>query len=206
MRTTRSSSDRFSSGTRGPAYRARTADRSVPGKPKPPDSDRPSETPPETATEALERAGRHARRALGESLAAARALLDAAAIAWSGRPSEAHAALRGLADLLDQQSARLTDSKGDVPAPVMNAVLEALDHEIERWEQQAREDPDARAVLRTFLGLREILWEFGLRRDTPHEDAAPATRPRRPDARAGRAKPGSGPRRPGRVQRVEVKR
>ena len=178
----------------------------MPREPKPPGSSPPSEPPPETAAEALERAGLHARRALGEALAAARALLDASAITWSGRPSEENAALRGLAELLDQQSARLANAKGDVPAPVMNAVLEALDQEISRWERQAREDPDARAVLRTFLGLREILWEFGLRRDTSHEGAEPATRPQRNEAQAKRAKPRSGPRRPGRVQRVDVQR
>ncbi len=38
-----------------------------------------------------------------------------------------------------------------------------LDDEIGRWETRGRDDPEARAVLRAFLGVREILWEFGLR-------------------------------------------
>ncbi len=176
----------------------------MPREPRPPAA---SGAPTETAVQALERARAHARRAVGEALAAARALLDAAAIGWSGRPSEAHAALRAIADLLDEQSARLSEG-GGVPAPMMNAILEALDQEIARWERRATADPDARAVLRTFLGLREILWEFGLRReakgDAVGEAEASPERPRRKTTRKGRGKPGRGPRRPGRVQRVDV--
>ena len=127
----------------------------------------------ETAAQALERAQAHARRALGEALASVRALLDAASIGWSGKPSEAHSALRGIAELLDEQSARIQDGQGAVPAPVMNAVLEALDQEIGRWEKRAASDSEARAVLRTFLGLREILWEFGLRRNVSQEPSNP---------------------------------
>ena len=59
----------------------------------------------ETAAQALERARAHARCAVAEALATVRALLDAASIGWSGRPSEAHAALRGIAELLDEQAA-----------------------------------------------------------------------------------------------------
>jgi len=176
----------------------------MPREPKPPGSSRRPEAPPETAAAALERAGRHARRALGEALAAARALLDAAALTWSGQPADAHAALRGLTELLDHQSARLAEAEGGVPAPVMDAILEALDQEIARWERQAREDPDARAVLRTFLGLREILWEFGFRRNPSRQAGEPAAPPRPGGVRAGRAKPGNGPGRPRRVQRVDV--
>jgi hypothetical protein len=160
--------------------------------------------PPETAAAALERARSHARRAVGEAIQAARALLDAASLGWSGRPSEAHAALRDLANLLDRQAARFRDGEGAVPASVLEAALEALDQEIARWEGRATSDPEARAVLRTFLGLREILWEFGLRRDA----AAPVEGPPRPTrTRGGRGaaarKAPPSPR--GRVQRIDVK-
>lgn len=158
----------------------------------------------ETAAQALERARLHARRAVGEALAAARALLDAAALGWSGRPSQAHTSLRTIAELLDEQAARFAGGRGAVPAPMLDAMLEALDQEIERWERRATTDPDARAVLRTFLGLREIFWELGLRRDEPEDAKGAAARPRRQASRKGRGKPAGGPRRPGRVQRVDV--
>jgi hypothetical protein len=45
----------------------------------------------------------------------------------------------------------------------MDEVAAALDAEIARWEASSRDDPEARAVLRAFLGVREILWEVGLR-------------------------------------------
>jgi hypothetical protein len=181
----------------------------------------------ESAAQALERARTHAQRALSEALASVRALLDAASIGWSGKPSEAHAALRGIAELLDEQAARIQTGQAGVPAPVMNAVLEALDHEIERWEKRASTDSEARSVLRTFLGLREILWEFGLRRETTAEPEKPTQRTRtasrqtarkaaqkRPAARATRRTPvpdgDTTPKSPPagrvrRVQRVEVK-
>jgi len=164
----------------------------------------PPDPPAETAAQALERAGTHARRAWGEALAAARAILDAASLGWSGRPSDAHSSLRGLAELLDEQSARFATGEGAVPASVMNAILEALDQEIERWERQAGEDPDARAVLRTFLGLREILWEFGLRRDSPSRGSGSTSRPRSKPARKNPGELEDKARPPRRVQRVDV--
>lgn len=175
----------------------------MPREPRPPGE---KQRPPETAAEAVARARMHARRAVGEALAAARALLDAASIGSTGRPGEAHPALRGITELLDAQSARLAGDEGSLPPAVLSAILEALDHEIARWEREATTDPNARAVLRTFLGLREILWEFGLRReDDPGSAAKSPTPPRRKATRKGRGKPGSGPRRPGRVQRVDVR-
>ena len=172
--------------------------------PRDPQTPRGTEASGETASEALERARAHAERALGEALAAARALLDAAAIGWSGRPSEEHAALRGIAEVLDEQSARFGESLGGVPASMVSAIVDALDEEIARWERRAGTDPDARAVLRTFIGLREILWEFGLRGSAPGEAESPPRRSRRKPIQTSRGKPGSGPRRPGRVQRVDV--
>lgn len=159
----------------------------------------------ESAAEALARARLHARRALGEALAAVHALVDAAALGWSGRPSQAHAGLRGFADLLDEQSRHFLEGEGVVPSAVVQAILDALDQEIARWEQRAERDAEARAVLRTFLGLREILWEFGFRRpdpsaspDRPEAKSRPSERRRRSPAAT------AAPKRPGRVQRVDV--
>ena len=157
----------------------------------------PFQPPPATPLEALERARSHARAAGIELLAALRALIDAAALGWSGRPSEAHSALGAIARSLDGVSARLEGEWTGLPAPAMQAVLRALDLEIARWEQRSAEDAEARAVRRTFLGLREILWEIGVRRDG---QPAPAARGKGP------SEPASAPPRPRRrVQRVDIR-
>jgi len=136
----------------------------------------PSARPPASASEALERAQGHARSAGIELLAALRALLDAAALGWSGRSSEAHTALRPLARSIDDAIERLENGWTGIPEPAMRAVLRALDLEVARWEQRSLDDAEARAVLRTFLGLRELLWEFGLRPgDTAAAPASPST-------------------------------
>jgi hypothetical protein len=169
----------------------------------------PGRATPETAAQALERARVHARRALSEAIAAAHALLDAASIGWSGRPGEAHGALRGLTDLLDEQTKRFADGEAGVPTPVMNAILEAVEQEITRWENRAATDAEARAVLRTFLGLREILWEFGLRREDTAASGKPASEPRGKQAAKRKSNTGTGRSaapagRRGRVQRIDV--
>ncbi len=116
-----------------------------------------------TVQEALARARRHARASLAEAVAAARALLDAAALAATGMPSDEQRRLSGLAATLDALAAQIApDGAGD-GTPLLAAVYEALDDEIERWEERSRDDADARPVLRAFLGLREILWELGVR-------------------------------------------
>ncbi len=145
--------------------------------------------PPESAAEALARAGRHGRQAAAEMLAALHALLDAAALTTGAEPSLAHPLLGPVARLLAELQDRLERGDGGGDAPLMVAVAEALDAEIARWETRAREDADARAVLRAFLGLRELLWEFGVR-PGPGPDGAPSTRQPR--------------RHPPRVQRVRV--
>jgi hypothetical protein len=118
---------------------------------------------PLTVQEALARARRHARASLAEAVAAARALLDAAALAATGVPSDEQRRLSGLAATLDALAAQIApDGAGD-GTPLLAAVYEALDDEIERWEERSRDDADARPVLRAFLGLREILWELGVR-------------------------------------------
>jgi hypothetical protein len=74
---------------------------------------------------------------------------------------------RTLEDLI----ARVRDNTALVFPPALTApLIAALNGEIRRWEQRSRKDADARPVLRAFLGLRELLWELGLR-----EDGAPAS-------------------------------
>ncbi len=119
-----------------------------------------SDAAPATLEEALARAREHGRLALAETLTALQALLDAAALAGSGRPLQSHRQLAPLARLLEGLASRLG---GDGPEPLLASIAEALDVEIARWENRARDDLDARAVLRAFLGLREILWELGVR-------------------------------------------
>ncbi len=158
-----------------------------------------AEAPPESSGEALERARGHARRATAEALAGVQAVLDAAALATSGVPSEIHTLLGPLAVLLSGLEDRLVRSAGPMSAPIVHAITDALDAEISRWETRAQDDPEARAVLRAFLGLRELLWEFGLRRDRGgvHDD------PGGNESEAGRGPRVKRSRRP-RVQRVTV--
>jgi hypothetical protein len=122
-----------------------------------------SDAAPATLEEALARAREHGRLALAETLTALQALLDAAALAGSGRPLQAHRQLAPLARLLEGLASSLGRSDGGGPEPLLASIAEALDVEIARWENRARDDLDARAVLRAFLGLREILWELGVR-------------------------------------------
>jgi hypothetical protein len=147
----------------------------------------------ETVREALERAGRHGRAALGEALAALHALLDAASLATSGAPSASHRRLAAAAQMLEGLSTSL--APGDESGlAVAETLADALDAEIARWEQRAAEDPEARAVLRAFLGLREVLWEIGIRRAQPAAAPAPPESDDAPKRRTQRK----------RVERVRV--
>jgi hypothetical protein len=140
--------------------------------------------PPRTLEEALERARRHGLAALAESASAARALVDAAALAATGAPSDANGRLAVATGWLDAAAEHARAGAGRPLGPWLDAVSDALDDEIERWEEKSRVDPEARAVLRAFLGVREILWEFGLRA----RDAAGAS-PTADDLRAPRTAP-----------------
>jgi hypothetical protein len=148
--------------------------------------------PPATVEEALARAREHGRLAAAETLSALHALLDAATLAGSGQPSRTHRQLAPLARVLEGLASDLAGHSGDGPEPLLASIAEALDLEIARWEKRARDDLDARAVLRAFLGLREILWEVGVR---PRRSAGgPPPRPQR--TRQRQASP--------RIQRVPV--
>ena len=143
----------------------------------------PGAEPPADAREALARARRHARAAARESVSALAALLDAASLAAAGVPAarrpELALLVRALSDL-----GEVLGADGDEGSPLLDAVADALDAEIGRWEERAERDADARAVLRAWLGLRELLWELGVRRRT-RRGARPRRAPAaRPDAAA----------------------
>jgi hypothetical protein len=130
---------------------------------------------------------------VSEALCALHAVVDAASLAATGAPAEAHRGLALLARSLDDMAAALGQGEG---ASLLAAVADALDAEIDRWEQRAETDPEARAVLRAYLGLRELLWELGVRRPPAH----PATE--KPNARSRPR--GDGARRRGAIQRVPL--
>jgi hypothetical protein len=158
--------------------------------------------PPASAAEALARARQHARSAASEALACVHALLDAGSLASLGSSAEASRLLAPVAQLLESAALALSPDSDAVSAPLLSALAEALDAEIARWEARARDDAEARAVLRAFLGVRELLWELGLRRsDTARGPSAAEARA----PRAGEAPRGPRPlRRRPRVQRVPV--
>jgi hypothetical protein len=174
--------------------------------------------PPRSADEALARARRHALAALAESVQALRALVDAASLAATGAPSDAHASLSGASAWLDQIAERMQANAGRAGAPWLDAVARVLDDEIGRWETRGRDDPEARAVLRAFLGVREILWEFGLRPSrAERRESGPPEPPRHASAPAAtnaadetprdalRAQRASRRAPPARIERIPVK-
>ena len=136
--------------------------------------------PPRSADEAMTRARQHGFAALAECALALRAIVDAASLATTGAPSDANATIAGASTWLDQIAAQLQAGAGRSGAPWLDAVARVLDAEIERWETLGRDDPEARAVLRAFLGVREILWDFGLRSSS--RDCADPTVPEPPES------------------------
>ena len=145
--------------------------------------------------EALALALAHGRAAAAEALAAIHALLDAATLATSGEPSASHGLLGPVARTLEGLAADLDAQRADASGPLLASLAAALDAEIARWEERAVDDRDARAVLRAFLGLRELLWEIGVRPTRP-ADATPRRREPQRSARPRARAP--------RVQRVPV--
>lgn len=157
--------------------------------------------PPECAAEALARARTHIHAAIAEALAGVRALLDASSLALSGEASASHTLLGPIARILEGLRAEFDESAttGE-SAALLRSIAEALDAEIARWETRSETDPEARAVWRAFLGLRELLWEFGIRRESDAsgsgETSKPAARKKGRSTSARRKQP--------RVQRVTV--
>ena len=135
---------------------------------------------PESAEEALQRAAGHARRACAEALEAVRALLDAASLGLTGQTAEKHAAFAMFSQFLADLSGRVAVKETDI----VPLILDALSHEISRWEARSKEDPEARSVLRAFLGLREILWEFGVQ-GSGKTNETPEREPEAPEATRG---------------------
>ena len=145
----------------------------------------------------LQRARNHLRRATVEGLEASSALLEAALRASSLYPAAADSLAgelqRNLENLIEAVE-RQQDFQ--LPAALSDPLARALDAEIARWEARSQTDPNARPVLRAFLGLRELLWEFGVRGSVhaaPPPEANPSRSPDRP-------RPAS----PRRVQRFDV--
>lgn len=161
----------------------------------------PGAAAPETVEEALSRARNHGRVAAAESVAALQALLDAAALAFSGRAAERDAILGPLSSSLEELRALIAPDDSHFGSSLLRALFDALDAEIARWEVRSREDPNARSVLRAFLGVREILWEISSRGQeptAPSKEGGPKAGKKRQSAGTGRS------RRSTRVQRVRV--
>lgn len=155
----------------------------------------------ERASEAVARAQRHAYAAIAEALAAVGALLDASSLALSGEAATSNALLGPLARILEGLRAEFNEGKTTVEvAALLRSIAEALDAEIARWEARAETDPEARAVLRAFLGLRELLWEFGIRRESDASESGETSK--RAARKKGRST--SARRKPPRVQRVTI--
>jgi hypothetical protein len=160
------------------------------------------EPPPKNVAEALNRARLHGRAAAAESFAAVRALIDAAALTSGGRASDASRLLGPIAKLFESLGNELGVNAMDSSTRVLESIASAIDEEIAVWEERARTDTEARTVLRAFLGLREVLWEFGVRRANPTTGRGAADR-NQPGARPRTETPRPAPTRP-RVQRVPV--
>lgn len=127
------------------------------------------------AEEALQKARAHLRLAALEGLEAARALLQAAMHAGSGADTSGDSWAGNLQHSLEDLIAGLRENASFIlPAALAEPLAAALGAEIERWEQRSQTDPDARLVLRAFLGLRELLWELGMRHEPEPTSDGPA--------------------------------
>lgn len=116
------------------------------------------------AEEALHRARVHLQRATLEGLEAARALVQAAMATGGLSDASGNSWVGDIQRNLEELIAGLRENGSfSLPPALAKPLAEALDVEIKRWELRSSTDPDARVVLRAFLGLRELLWEFGMR-------------------------------------------
>jgi len=142
----------------------------------------------------------HLRQATLEGLEAARALIHAAAhtsgLAEPSGDSSADSWASHLQRNLEDLIAGLRKNGSfTLPAALTEPFATAVEAEIKRWEQRSQTDPDARLVLRAFLGLRELLWELGMRHDPAPTSKRSSTNPERPAS--------EGPERD-RVQRFDI--
>ena len=122
--------------------------------------------------QAIARARVHVGNAARESIAAIGAILEAGGRASGLDPEQTERLAAEVARRFEAQVGRLREG-ALFPASLAKPLEEALAREIERWEERSKQDPDARAVLRAFLGLRELLWELGLARDPEPSDPPP---------------------------------
>lgn len=125
--------------------------------------------------QAIARARAHVGNAARESVAAIAAILEAGGRASGLDPEQTEQLAAEVARRFEAQVGRLRDG-ALFPASLAKPLEEALAREIERWEALSERDPDARAVLRAFLGLRELLFELGLERDPKPPEPEPAHR------------------------------
>jgi hypothetical protein len=158
--------------------------------------------PPSTPAEALAEARVHAQRAAAEAAAALRALLDAAALAAQGVPAGA-GRLAPLAQALEHAAAWLHPEAERSGDDVLRALADGLDAEIARWEAKSKQDPEARAVLRAFLAVREVLFEMSAR-FTQRRPEAPAPAAPSDTDESSAARPARKPSSRRRVERVAV--
>lgn len=150
--------------------------------------------------DAIHRARRHLRNAAREGLEASRALIEAALLTGSLAEAADSDGRGGVAAevkaTLDAWIATLeSDQAFRMPSAFAEPLQRALKIEIDRWERRSAEDEAARPVLRAFLTLRELLWEFGMRdapsssersSRAPHQKSAPRSRSKSPRQRVQR--------------------
>lgn len=132
--------------------------------------------------QALRRARTHLRNSTLEGLEAARALLEVAMHASGLTTASADSLTGRLQAQLEDLIAALRDNGSfRLPRALAEPLTEAVDAEIRRWEERAKDDPDARLVLRAFLGMRELLWEVSTRGDGARApvEPRPKTRPQK---------------------------
>ena len=135
--------------------------------------------------QAIARARVHVGNAARESVAAIAAILEAGGRASGLDPEQTERLAAEVARRFEAQVGRLREG-AIFPSGLAKPLEEALAREIERWEQRSERDPDARAVLRAFLGLRELLWELGLRADSPGAPEEPTAQRPKPAQRGRR--------------------
>ena len=139
--------------------------------------------------------------AAAESVAALQALLDAAALAL-GKARRARRHPRTSLQRPEELRSLIAPDDSRLGASLLSALFDALDAEIARWEVQSREDPNARSVLRAFLGVREILWEISSRGQEP-TDSSKEGEPQASRARRSRGTGALPPQYPGAAVPVE---